>query len=79
MFIVVYHEESHTTDENRTFKMSLLHLLPFYHVIRNNFLGKFNKQQKMYFASKRKSLEYWEAWKGWSLIGNYLRNLMFFL
>jgi hypothetical protein len=47
-------EDIHITHENINFKISLLCLLSFQHVIWNNFLGKFNRPQKKYFTSKRK-------------------------
>jgi hypothetical protein len=47
------HEGSHITQENKNFTISLLHLFPVHHIIWNNFLGKFIRQQKC-FASKKK-------------------------
>jgi hypothetical protein len=41
----------------------------------HNFLGIFKRQQNV-FATKRKSIEYWQALKRQSLVGNYLSILL---
>jgi hypothetical protein len=46
-------EDCHISHENRNFKISLLFLLLFHHVIWNNFLGKFNGQQKVFYVQKK--------------------------
>jgi hypothetical protein len=46
------YDDCHISQENRNFKISLLRLLPLHHVIWNNFLEKFNGQQKRILHSK---------------------------
>jgi hypothetical protein len=72
------YEDYHITNENRNFKIILLCLLPFYDVIWNYFLGKFNRQQKKVFYIQKKIIRKWQALKGESHVGNCLRNLILF-
>jgi hypothetical protein len=44
--------DSHITDENRNFKISLLCLLSFYHVIGNNFWGSSTDSKKVFYIKK---------------------------
>jgi hypothetical protein len=45
-FSMLCHEDSHTTLESRYFKINLLCLFPFSHVMCIYILGKSNRQQK---------------------------------
>jgi hypothetical protein len=46
------YEDSHITHENRNFKISLLPLLPFHHVIWNNFGGNSTDSKKVFYIQK---------------------------
>jgi hypothetical protein len=56
-FSMLCHEDSHTIVESRCIKICLLCLFPFSYIIWSYLLGKFNRQQKEYLSSKRKSFE----------------------
>ena len=40
------YKDSHITNENKKYQISLFCLLPFYHAIWNNLLGKFSQYHK---------------------------------
>jgi hypothetical protein len=47
------YEEYHIAHENRNFEIILLCLLPLHYVIWNYFLGKLNRQQKVFYIQKK--------------------------
>jgi hypothetical protein len=47
------YEDSHVTHENRNFKISLLHLCPFHHVIWNIFGGNSIDIIEVFYIQRR--------------------------